>query len=90
VGLLSGAVIVGAVIIMGLQLLGVAWAWTPLAILLAVLALLLLMGLLLLLLSVAGMPGQVFLQSFGICFIAPRAPALGTLWRAHQLASREE
>lgn len=90
VALLSGAVIVGALIMMGLQLMGVAWAWTPLAVLLAALALLLLMGLLLLLLSVAGMPGQVFLQSFGICFIAPRAPALSTLWRAHPLASREE
>jgi len=90
VALLSGVVIVGALIILGLQLVGVAWAWTPLAILLAALAILLLMGLLLLLLSIAGMPGQVFLQSFGICFIAPRTPALSTLWRTHQLASREE
>jgi hypothetical protein len=57
---------------------------------LAALALVLLIGLLLLLLGVAGMPGQVLLQSFGMRFLASRVPALDALWRTLPLRSSQE
>jgi hypothetical protein len=55
-------------------LLGFAWAWNPITVALALAALVLLIGVLLILLSVAGMPGQVFLQDYGLRFILPRLP----------------
>jgi hypothetical protein len=80
VALFSGSVIATILVVMGLELLGLHWAWTPLTTLVAGLAVLLLSGLLLALMGVASMPGQVFLQSFGMRFIAPRVPALQVLW----------
>jgi len=81
VALFSGAIILGALVVLALRLVGIAWVWNLLTLVLASLALLLLMGLLLVLLSLAGMPGQVFLQNFGMRFIAPRVPSLSALWR---------
>jgi hypothetical protein len=40
------------------------------------------------LLSVAGMPGQVYLQNYGIRFIASRVPSLDALCRASAAAGR--
>jgi signal transduction histidine kinase len=85
--LFSGAIIVAALILLTLQVVGVAWVWTPLTVVLAALAVLVLTGLLLILLSVAGMPGQVFLQGFGMRFVASRVPALDALWRTPRLSS---
>jgi hypothetical protein len=82
VAVFSGAIIVAVVVVMALQLGGLTWAWTPLTVVVAAAALLLLMTLLLMLMGVAGMPGQVFLQTFGLRFIAPRVPALAELWQA--------
>jgi hypothetical protein len=82
VALFSGGVIVGVLVILALRLVGFAWVWNPLTLLLTALALLVLMSLMLILLAVAGMPGQVFLQGFGIRFIAPRVPSLQTRWHA--------
>jgi hypothetical protein len=79
--LFSGSVIVAVLVVMGLELLGLHWAWTPLTTVVAVLAILVLSGLLLALMGVASMPGQVFLQTFGMRFIAPRVPAIESLWR---------
>ena len=82
VTLFSGAIIIAVVVVMTLQLIGLTWVWTPLTAVLAGTALLLLMALLLILMGVAGMPGQVFLQTFGLRFMAPRVPALAQLWQA--------
>jgi len=78
VAIFSGAIISGALVVLTLRLVGVAWVWNPLTLFLASLGLLLLMTVLLLLMSVVGMPGQVFLQSMGVRFIASRVPSLGT------------
>jgi hypothetical protein len=86
--LFSGAIIVTALVVLTLQVVGVTWVWTPLTIVLAALAVLVLTGLLLILLSVAGMPGQVFLQGFGMRFVASRVPALDALWRTPRLSSQ--
>jgi hypothetical protein len=82
VALFSGAIIVAVVVVMALQLIGLTWAWSPLTVVVAGGALLLLMILLLMLMGVAGMPGQVFLQTFGLRFMAPRIPALAQLWQS--------
>jgi len=87
VALFSGAIIVGALVVLTLQLAGLAWVWTSLTILVAGLALSILMGLLLMLLGAAGMPGQVFLQNFGMRFISPRLPALESLWQPDSRSS---
>ena len=85
VAVFSGAIISGALVVLTLRLVGVAWVWNPLTLFLASLGLLLLMSALLLLMSVVGMPGQVFLQDMGIRFIGSRVPSLGTaLGRARQ------
>ena len=85
VALFSGAIISGALVVLTLRLVGVAWVWNPLTLFLASLGLVLLMGALLLLMSVVGMPGQVFLQDMGIRFIGSRVPSLGViLVRARQ------
>jgi hypothetical protein len=82
VGLFSGAIIVAIVGVMALHLVGLAWVWNPVTVALAGTALLLVMALLLTLMGVAGMPGQVFLQTFGLRFMAPRIPALAQVWQA--------
>jgi hypothetical protein len=79
VGVFSGAVILAAVVVLALHLVGLTWAWSLPTISLAVAALLLLIAILVILLSAVGMPGQVFLQDFGLCFIAARSPSLEAL-----------
>jgi hypothetical protein len=74
VSVFSGAIILAALVVLSLHLLGFAWAWNPITVALALAALVLLIGVLLILLSVAGMPGQVFLQDYGLRFILPRLP----------------
>jgi hypothetical protein len=81
-GLSSAALVTAALFILALRMVGLAWAWNPVTILLGVVALGLLTGLLFALLSVAGMPGQVYLQNYGVRFIASRVPSLGALCRA--------
>ena len=80
VALFSGAIIVAVVVVIALHLVGLAWVWNAVTVALAGATLLLLMALLLALMGVAGMPGQVFLQTFGLRFMAPRIPALARLW----------
>jgi hypothetical protein len=79
VGVFSGAAIVAAVVVLALHLVGLAWAWSLPTICLAFTGLVLLGAILVILLSAAGMPGQVFLQDFGLRFIAARSPSLETL-----------
>jgi hypothetical protein len=87
-GLSSGAIIAAALVILALRVVGFAWAWNPVTTLVGVVALLLLTSLLFILLSVAGMPGQVYLQNYGVRFIASRAPSLEALCRASSASSR--
>jgi hypothetical protein len=82
VGVFSGAIIVAATVVLALHLAGFAWVWNLPTISLALGALVLLSAALVILLSVVGMPGQVFLQSFGLRFIAARSPSLRTLCSA--------
>ncbi|MGO8731402.1 MAG: hypothetical protein ACLQVM_01255 [Terriglobia bacterium] len=79
VGVFSSAIILAATAVMTLHLLGHAWVWNLPTISLAATALALLGALLVILLSVVGMPGQVFLQGFGLRFIAARSPSLKNL-----------
>jgi hypothetical protein len=76
VGLFSGAIITGVLVVLGLRLVGLAWAWNSLTTALALVAVLLLIGLVFVFLSVVGMPGQVLIQNLGIRFISARVPTL--------------
>jgi hypothetical protein len=87
-GLSSGALVTAALVILALRMIGLAWAWNPVTTFFGALALCILTGLLFALLSVIGMPGQVYLQNYGVRFIASRVPSLGTLCRASALWGR--
>ena len=78
-GLFSGAIIGGALVVVTLHLVGLAWTWNPFTVALAATALVVLLALVLVLLSVAGMPAQVFIQDYGIRFMGARSPALAAL-----------
>jgi hypothetical protein len=82
VSVFSGAVIVAASVVMALHLAGFTWVWSLPTIFLALVALVLLIAVLVVLFSVVGMPGQVFLQSFGLRFIAARSSSLAALCSA--------
>jgi hypothetical protein len=75
-GLSSGAVIAAAIVVITLRMVGLAWVWNPVTIFLGAVALGVLTVLLFGLLSVIGMPGQVYLQNFGVRFIASRVSSL--------------
>jgi hypothetical protein len=80
-GLSSGAMVTAALVVLGLRAVGMAWAWNPVTMVLGALALAVFTGLLFALLSVVGMPGQVYLQNFGVGFLASRVPSLQALCR---------
>lgn len=82
VTLFSGAIIIAALVVLSLHLLGGVWAWNSFTILLAAVAALVLSTALLMVLGVVGMPGQVFIQDFGLRFIASRYPSFQSVWRA--------
>jgi len=81
-GLSSGALVTAAMVVLALRVVGLAWAWNPVTFVLGALALSIFTSLLFALLSVVGMPGQVYLQDYGVRFIASRVPSLGALCRA--------
>jgi hypothetical protein len=81
-GLSSGALVTAALVIFASRIVGLAWAWNPVTIFLGAVALGILTGLLFTVLSVVGMPGQVYLQNYGVRFIASRVPSLEALCRA--------
>jgi hypothetical protein len=87
-GLSAGALVSAALVILALRTVGVAWAWNPLSIFVGALALLIFTGLLFAVLSAVGMPGQVYLQNYGVRFIASRVPSLGTLCRTSAFLGR--
>lgn len=80
-GLSSAVLVIAAIGILALRIVGLAWAWNPATICFGVLALGIFTALLFAVLSVVGMPGQVYLQNFGVRFIASRVPSLGALCR---------
>lgn len=80
-GLSAGALVTTALTILTLHLVGLEWVWNPVTISLVALALGVFTGLLFALLSVVGMPGQVYLQNYGVRFIASRVPALRSALR---------
>lgn len=75
-GLFSGAIVTGALAVLGLHLLGFAWSWNPVSISITSAALAVLISLMLVVLSVVGMPAQVLIQDFGIRFLASRCPSI--------------
>jgi len=81
ISLSSGAFIAAAMVTLSLRLLGLVWTWNPLTIIFGTVGLVVLSGLTFAVLSVVGMPGQVYLQNYGVRFIASRNPALEALWR---------
>ena len=81
-GLSSVALVTAAMAILALRVVGLAWAWNPVTFILGGFALSIFTGLLFALLSVVGMPGQVYLQDYGVKFIASRVPSLEALCRA--------
>lgn len=87
-GLSSGALVAAALVILALRLVGFAWTWNPATILLGAVGLLLFSGLLFAVLSVVGMPGQVYLQNYGVRFIASRTPTLEALCRTSAATGR--
>lgn len=88
-GLSSGVLVTTALGIFALRALGQAWTWNPVTMLLGAVALSIFTTVLFALLGVAGMPGQVYLQNYGIRFIASRVPALQNLCRAHAAEHRQ-
>ena len=90
VGLFSAAIISAAVVVLALHWVGLSWVWSLPTITLALAALVLLSAILIVLLSAAGMPGQVFLQDFGLRFIAARSPSLQSLCSAFTAELRND
>jgi hypothetical protein len=78
-GLFSGAIVAGALVVLALHLLGFLWTWNPLTVSLTVAGFSVLIGLVLIVLSVVGMPAQVLIQDFGIHFIASRFPSVAAV-----------
>jgi len=87
-GLSSGALVATAAVIFALRVVGLTWTWNPLTVVICAIGLIILTGLLFTVLSVAGMPGQVYLQNYGVRFIASRVPSLGALCRASSPSGR--
>jgi len=76
----SGVILAVGLVVLALKMVGLAWVWNGATILVASAAAMLLTGFLLVVLSTAGMPGQVLLQSFGMRFASPRFPSVEGLW----------
>jgi hypothetical protein len=87
-GISAAALVIAALGILALRALGLVWAWNALTIPLGALALGIFTPLLFALLSVVGMPGQVYLQNYGVRFIASRVSSLQTLCRASAARGR--
>ena len=82
VSVFSGAIIVASSVVLAVHMAGLTWVWSLPTVILALGALLMLLAVLVILLSMVGMPGQVFLQDFSLRFIAARSPSLAALCSA--------
>lgn len=83
----SVALVAASLVLILLRIVGLAWAWNPVTIVLGTLGFGVLTASLFALLAVVGMPGQVYLQNYGVRFIASRVPSLESLCRASASAS---
>ncbi len=72
----SGGVLAGSLVFLSLRAVGAVWTWNAATLTLTLVAAAIFSSVLLVALSVAGMPGQVFLQNFAIRFISMRFPSL--------------
>ncbi|MGH9432094.1 MAG: DUF7544 domain-containing protein [Terriglobia bacterium] len=77
--LFSGAMITAASVVLTLHAWGMRWVWNAATVAIAAGGMGVLMIVVLLVLSLVSMPGQVFLQDFGMRFIAARLPSLEVL-----------
>ncbi|MGH9455127.1 MAG: DUF7544 domain-containing protein [Terriglobia bacterium] len=77
--LFSGAVITAASVVLTLHAWGMKWVWNAATVAIAAGGMGVLMMVVVLVLSLVAMPGQVFLQDFGMRFIAARLPSLEVL-----------
>jgi hypothetical protein len=87
-GISSGALVTAAVVTFAMRLAGLAWAGHPVMIFLGAVALSVLTAIVFALLGVIGMPGQVYLQNYGLRFIASRVSSLGALCRSSDALGR--
>ena len=78
-GLSSVALLAAALLLVSMHMVGLAWVWNPITYVLAGLALGIFTSLIFALLSVIGMPGQVYLQDYGVRFMASRVQPLADL-----------
>jgi hypothetical protein len=81
-GLFSGAIISGALVVLALHFLGLFWSWNPLTVSVTVAGFAVLVSLVLAVLSVVAMPAQLLIQDFGICFTAGRFPSVQAVLQA--------
>ncbi len=72
----SGAAVMGSLGLLSLRVIGTVWTWNAATVTLALMAGTMLSGVLLVALSVASMPGQVFLQNLAIRFVSTHFPSL--------------
>lgn len=77
--LFSGAIVTGALVVLGLHLIGFFWSWNPLTVSVTFAALAVVIGLVMVILSLVGMPAQLLIQDFGIRFIASRFPSVAAV-----------
>ena len=77
--LFSGAIITVALVVLTLHAWGMKWVWNAATLAIAAGGMGTLMLVVLLVLSLVSMPGQVFLQNFGMRFLAARLPSLEVL-----------
>ncbi len=77
--LFSGAMIAAASVVLTLHAWGMRWVWNAATLVITAGGIGILMMVVLLVLSLASMPSQVFLQNFGMRFVAARLPSLEVL-----------
>jgi hypothetical protein len=78
-GLSSLALLTAAIVLFTMRMVGFAWVWNPFTYVIAAFALGIFSSLIFALLSVVGMPGQVYLQDYGVRFMASRVESLAGL-----------
>ncbi len=75
-GLSSAALLAAAIVIISIRLVGLPWVWNPVTYVVVALSLGIFTSSIFALLSIVGMPGQVFLQDYGVRFMASRVQSL--------------
>jgi hypothetical protein len=80
---MSTVMFLGAtLVVLALRVVDLAWVWNPVTVVVGGVVLGIFTALVFALLSVMGMPGQVYLQNYGVRFISSRVSSLEALCRA--------